>query len=486
MRALELVDYGVMGEGEKTICELCESLQGSYMKIHEIKGVVYRNEKGEIIKNDEREDISDLDNLPFPDYEGFDYEKHVNLNFESTDISRQLNSSYIIGSRSCPFNCTFCFHTSGKKYRQRSLDNIFEEIHYLVERYNLRFIGIQDELFSNKKERVLEFCERIKKYKISWFAQFRVSDIDEEIVKSIKDSGCQLIGLGLESADNLILKSMKKNITVEEIERALKIIETYKIPFIGSFIFGDKEETFMTAQNTLNWWKKNSNYRIDLRLITVFPGSNLYHYAIEKGIIKDPVEFLKKGCPQINISKMTDNEFASIAKQILTAPTNDAVDFEEYVLEGNKLEGKCVQCGIVNTFTDISFFSGTYLACKECGKKYNITIFPEIINLIDKKVTALIDQYKSVAIWSINYYTAFLLEKTDILNKSEIYVVDISNIKQDMEFKGKKILNPSVIREKDIKVVIVGVPSYKMVIEAEIREKFRNVQEIVNICDLVK
>ena len=487
MQALESVDFGIIGEGEVTVCELCYELENNQV-FDRVLGIIYRNEHNVLIKNSERSDIEDLDSLPLPDYEGFEYEKHLNTtrDKESNNIRRNFNSIYIIGSRSCPYNCTFCFHTSGKRYRQRSLDSIFAELDYLVNKYEIDYISIQDELFSHQRERIEEFCRRIKKYNIGWWAQFRVDALDEDIVRLVKESGCNQIGLGLESADDRILKSMRKGITIKKIEHALKIIYNAQIPFVGTFIFGDKEETFETANNTLNWWKRHTEYRIDLRLITVYPGSTLYRYALEKGIIKDTVEFLKNGCPQINVSKMNDNEFGNLTKEIIELPLKNAVEFTGYSYKNNVLTAQCVKCGYENIYKDIVFFTGSYLACNNCGQKHNTTTFPEVLELLDKNIGKLVEKYNNIAIWSINYYIGELFNKLPILHRSNTFAIDISTTKQNMRLADKNINHPDILLKENIKVVIVGVSSYKNQIKAQIQQMYKCVEEVIDINELIK
>lgn len=131
-----------------------------------INGLVFKkNDKLNITKP--RDEIKDLDSIPFPDYKGFGFEKIMNAVASLVGIN-ETNTITTITSRSCPFSCTFCFHSSGKKYRQRSLDNFFEELDYLVQEYGVKYIFIADELFAYNMERVKEFCDRIKKYDIKW------------------------------------------------------------------------------------------------------------------------------------------------------------------------------------------------------------------------------------------------------------------------------------------------------------------------------
>lgn len=192
------------------------------------------------------------------------------------------NFAMLTFSRSCPYNCTFCFHSSGTKYRQRSLDSVFKELDMLTSKYTIKNIAITDELFAAKKEYVNEFCVRIKKYNIGFSVALRVDIVTRELLTMLKDSGCLSIGYGLESADNKILKSMRKNITIEQIENALILTNEVGINMQANFIFGDIAETVETSNNTINWWLAHNEFQINLRFIIVFPGTYLYKYACEK------------------------------------------------------------------------------------------------------------------------------------------------------------------------------------------------------------
>lgn len=210
MRVLQ-ADIGVIGEGEQTICELAHALDNKE-KYDNVPGLIYWQHDQTLTKTMPRKEIDDLDSIPFPDYEGFNYGGWVDF-FGGGGV--------LLSDRSCPFRCTFCFHPTGGKYRQRSLDNIFQEIDHQMEHYHPKNIGLTSELFATTKRRVLEFCERIRKYHVSWSCCLRVTDVDVDLLHKMRESGCQLICYGLESADDDILKSMRKGIKVEQIRNAL-------------------------------------------------------------------------------------------------------------------------------------------------------------------------------------------------------------------------------------------------------------------------
>jgi radical SAM superfamily enzyme YgiQ (UPF0313 family) len=339
MIALETADYGVIGEGEITVNELAYALETG-ADASTVAGLALNNG----ITTGRRLEIANLDCLPFPDYDGFEFEQLLRTGLSSTD-ALALETTNVAISRSCPYNCTFCFHTSGIRYRRRSLDNVFREIDWLIAKYELTRFTFADELFINDKKVVDAFCERIKPYNLTWWAQTRVDTVTEDILRQLKDAGCYTISYGVESADNDILKSMRKKITVEQINRAFDAANNIGLPCYGNLIFGDLEETEQTLSHSLSWRNAHPDYDIRVGWILTYPGSHLYKIACQCGIISDPVQYLRDGCPQINVSKMSDDVYWEMVRRvelykILYAlgqkPDIMLISFEEI---GRKLDG---------------------------------------------------------------------------------------------------------------------------------------------------
>ena len=132
------IDFGVVGEGEETVVELADALCTN-KDIKKIQGIAFIDTDKKIHINEPRPPIKDLDSLPFPDYEGLEFDKWMEIDTFYRggvtallfDMNNRPRPVEISASRSCPFNCTFCYHPLGKTYRQRSLDNVFKEIDYL-------------------------------------------------------------------------------------------------------------------------------------------------------------------------------------------------------------------------------------------------------------------------------------------------------------------------------------------------------------------
>jgi hypothetical protein len=147
-----LADYGVIGEGEITVCELCRVLeQGG--DLAQVNGIIFRGGQG-FVTTRARKELDNIDALPWPDYDGFDIDKYLDSTPPSISGLNRPRTMFVLTSRSCPYQCTFCFHTAGRKYRQRSLDNVFEEMEHLVARYKVGFLCVADMVHYSRTERM--------------------------------------------------------------------------------------------------------------------------------------------------------------------------------------------------------------------------------------------------------------------------------------------------------------------------------------------
>lgn len=491
MKALEWADIGVIGEGEITDVEVSFAFQEG-KTFYDIDGVIFKEKDGRYIITNPRKEIGDLDEIAWPDYDGFSFEKTLDSNAAVAGVNA-LRSIAMLGSRSCPYSCTFCFHTVGRKYRQRSLNEFFKELEYNINKYDIKYLFVEDELFTYNNERVIEFCSRIKKYNIKWWAQFRVDSVDPQIIAIMKDAGCDNFALGLESADNKILKSMGKHITVEQIERTLSTVYEAKMASEGSFILGDENETYETAMNTLNWWRNHRQFRITLGTITVFPGSQLYKNAIKNGIIKDPVKHLQDGCPQLNITKMTDDEFADIVERVMKYPVEDKTemkDISNVELEVGSarvsFDATCERCNGKHRYNNIKLFMHAPLSCMDCGKKYSFLLPSEFYSIVNNNINNLIRKYDKVAFWGVNYQTYDLVGAIEALKQEGSYLIDSSTVKQKLKICGCKVFSPDILKEEQIDIVVINIPTHFAEIELQIKYQYPHVKNVIDIGKLVE
>jgi len=208
MGVMHQVDFGIVGEGELTMTELLCAIRDGRSP-EEVDGIVFRRD-GMLVQTKRRKEIMNLDILPIPDYEGFNYGEYLQTNPDISDKGKKYSQVSVIGGRSCKYNCTFCFHPSGTVYRQRSLDSIFNEIDWLVDQYDISYIALREELFTTDNKRVANFCKRVEAYDFDWSIQLRIDNVSPELVNMLRSTRCRYIFVGVESANNDVLRSMRK------------------------------------------------------------------------------------------------------------------------------------------------------------------------------------------------------------------------------------------------------------------------------------
>jgi len=313
-------DFVVLGEGEETIKELALALE-QQRDTSAIAGIGYRGADGRFVKTVSRDPIMDLDAVPWPDFAGFEYNVWLdNLKptndalYDCYDFPRAYP---IISSRSCPCRCTFCFHPLGNKYRQRSIDSVIQELEAIIPRFRINIINIDDECFSHRIERIYEFCEKItvlsKKlsWDLKWICSMRVEGLSEDVLVTMKNAGCIGLGFGFESYSPIVLKSMKKHITPDQIKRAVELTLAHHISTFSFFIFGDRVETVETMRQTLDFCRSIRCANVDLLFVTPYPGTEIYNYCVEQGIIKNRLTYIEDGCglPGKMAEHMSDDEY---------------------------------------------------------------------------------------------------------------------------------------------------------------------------------
>jgi anaerobic magnesium-protoporphyrin IX monomethyl ester cyclase len=367
--------FGVIGEGERTIVELAQALT-STRKFSEVNGLVFREPDGHLATTAPRGPIRDLDSLPLPDEE-------LLTSFYQT----QPHVYNLVSSRSCPFKCTFCYHPIGDIYRQRNLDDIFREVESSFHKYSPFHYRIIDELFSMKRERVLEFCRRIKPYKVKWDVQMRVSDVDAELLQTMRDAGCVLISYGLESGSQPVLESMRKRTKVPDLIRAVDLTYSSRLQVQGAFIFGDPAETQNTAVETFSLWLKNRKAGIGMWPIEIYPGTSLYKDAVKKGVIPDPALYIANGCHSINLMSMPERD----ALQILLLMYLLNISYNHIpgrvvkcqpgrlIAKGSgeqsqlfNVKVKCPHCGEVVDYPDMPMYGGLKWVCHSCNRRFDV------------------------------------------------------------------------------------------------------------------
>lgn len=482
MKGIPDADIGIIGEGEYIIKELSNALETN-KDLNSVNGIIFRKANKELALTNSRGDIENLDELPFPDFEGF------------IDSSTDMSMYSISTSRSCPYSCTFCFHTCGKKYRTRSLDNVFAEIDSVTSKYKIKFLNINDELFVSSKKRALEFCERIKKYNISWGAQSRADTADMEIFKSMHDSGCVTLSVGIESANNDILKGMKKNITIQQIEAALELISKANIKPFGNFLLGDKNETFDSFSKTIEWFKHHPQYEFGFNRIVVLPGSQLYNYALESGYIKDELKYWKDGFPYINITQMTNEEYQTsffnyehIRDEIIYLPSSYKLLNINFEQSNAEVEIICKNC--TNEFkivtSDFAWRATDSYTCPKCRQHFHAPLYNLLKYSIDKALKEYL-KHNRIYIYGVGVVTKRFVFLCDLMQNENVVLIDSDQCKQKNLIYGKTIFGPDILEKEQVETVLISTQN--KLIRSEISDllikRYKSVKYITNLYDFI-
>lgn len=292
----DFVDFAIIGEGEFPMLDLIEHLKegAGREELLDIPNICFKYQDN-VHLNNPRPYIKDLDLLPFPDKALF-YEK-VPL-FEENYL--------IITSRGCPYNCTYCsnnmyhkLYSKEKQHvRQRSPNNVIEELSYIKKRGIARLIVFADDVFTSSEHWLENFVEKYKsKINLPFFCSTNPSAITKEIVYLLKEGGCWLVTLGVQSGSERIRKEIfNRRISNSKIIEAISYIKEMDIKVSVDHIFGTPSETEDDLKQGLNLYNKVKADRILTFWLTFYPRTKIIDYAKEQKILSDKdIENIEKG-----------------------------------------------------------------------------------------------------------------------------------------------------------------------------------------------
>ncbi len=268
------IDYIVIGEGEETIKELLEALQGR-RDVNDVKGIAYLN-NGKIVYTPAREPLTDFDKLPLPDFSLVRYAK-----IKLYPVER---------IRGCGMDCEFC--TVKGKPRYASPERLLESISNLLETKDARHFFIVDDLFGQQRDETIRFCNMLKDYqknigrRLDIGVQIRLDKAkDSELLSAMRQAGINTVAIGFESPIEEELKSMNKRIRPEDMLSLTKIFHKFGFLVHGMFIFGYPLRQGVNfempakerIQRVKNFIRKAKIDTIQVLLPVPLPGTELRH-----------------------------------------------------------------------------------------------------------------------------------------------------------------------------------------------------------------
>lgn len=287
-------DMLIIGEGEMTMAEVCSFYNKNKVLPHQYAGTALMQDN-EVIVNEERALIKDINTLPFPN------RKKVDLNLYLETWKKHHGKSIVSVStmRGCPYTCKWCSRAVyGGTYRRRSPLKVVEELLYLKEEYNPDSIWFVDDVFTISHKWLKEFADLIqeKNVRIPYEIITRADRMNEEVIRLLKLSGCFRVWIGAESGSQDIINAMDRRVDVMQVKEMILLTKKHGIE-AGTFIMlGYPGETKKDIQLTINHLKDSKPDFYTITLAYPIKGTPLYN------------EVEKKITSKINFATMTDRD----------------------------------------------------------------------------------------------------------------------------------------------------------------------------------
>jgi len=400
--ALEITgaDIGVIGEGEIILNNLVKALRQGKDPL-DVKGLVGRR-SGKIVITGPGEYIRDLSLLPDLPYDIIPPEKWLGIGRFYAGMGAphwHFNDRVIPihGGRGCPFRCNFCYHHSLPRYRK--ISEMMAGIDELIEKLDGNMLYFGDDLVLASPDRARELIEHIKKLKkpIEYSVSCRfdiLNRMDDALLKDMKASGCRIMGLGIESGSQRILDVMNKKITVEQIIHGLRRLRDAGILPTVSIMVGQLTETVEDVERSIDLMlqtlRDNKNIIYAFTITTPFPGTDLYGLALQKGLLKNDLDFFRRfdpcdamGTVTLNLSAMSDETIVEMHRKITKAYIEEKkklvgtrVAAVEFIRKGGNWINRRIETKIFARIPDGSFIRNV--------KKVYYAVYDLCQNFLDK------------------------------------------------------------------------------------------------------
>jgi radical SAM superfamily enzyme YgiQ (UPF0313 family) len=268
------IDAAVTGEGEAALAELMERLR-SKQALNDVNGLIFRD-GSKTRSNPPRESVEALDSLPFPDREKL----HMKLYRE--------NAGVLFTSRGCPYHCVFCSRSVfGRRWRGHSPEYVMMEIEHLTKHYGVTGLSFLDDNFTFDLDRAEKVLEGIiaKKWKLSlyFWNGIRVDSVNEGLLAKMKKAGCTAINYGVESVDPEVLAEIAKGITLDQVDRTIRLTREAGIKANIFLMVGNPGDTPKVSDKISKFVERVKVDGVHLSLATPIPGTEFWSWVNKNG-----------------------------------------------------------------------------------------------------------------------------------------------------------------------------------------------------------
>lgn len=276
--ALEIsgADVAIFGEPEFLVPEILKSCQNG-TALFDIPNIIFRYDK-QLITTEVKEFDGDIETLPFPAW-------HLLPNYRLTYT--------VQGSKGCPYACLYCPYPvgQGRKYRSRGAESIVEEIQYLIDRFKTKHFVFRDPLFGLNRNETIKMCELMlsKDTRVKWDIEVRPELLDEELLITLRKSGCVTIKIGVESGDIDVLRTVRKGMKDDEyfshLEKVVNIAKDLDMSVVTYFMIGLPDDTKESIWRSIKLAQQLKPDYVQFSVATPFPGTELEKIQLRGNLI---------------------------------------------------------------------------------------------------------------------------------------------------------------------------------------------------------
>jgi anaerobic magnesium-protoporphyrin IX monomethyl ester cyclase len=295
-------DLVVRGEAEETIVEILQAMEETGQRGSNILGLClpdepwggilglsYRNQAGVVVHNPARPLRKDIESIPWPAYHLFKIERYTNLQPLTDGLDPHARAYTIVTSRGCPYQCIYCSKPiTGNTWRPRSPQDVVAEWGHLVREMGATEIGITDDVWNLRLDRAKEICRLLIAEGLNhvpWVTVhgMRVDHTDAELFRLMKQAGCKRVGFGVESGNQAVLDSIKKQQSLDDVRRAFREARAAGLQTMGFFIFGLPTDTEETMEDTIHLALELDPDMANFMIAAPYPGTELWEIAQRDG-----------------------------------------------------------------------------------------------------------------------------------------------------------------------------------------------------------
>lgn len=303
------LDIAVRGEPERPVLEIALG-----KALSKVRGIAYRDKKGVVVRTAYERKEADFRDYPHPARELLRNELYL-----SPDTREPITT--IQTSRGCPYECVFCpaGSVSDRRVKFREVSDVVDEIEECVVLHNIRYFLFGADTFTVNKRWVMGLCDEIERRKldISWAANSRADTIDREMLLRMMATGCRVLGFGVESGDDEMLRLMKKDITVAELRRGIALAKEVGLRTHTFYVLGLPWETRETLARTAQFARELDADFFDFNIAFPLPNTEYERIVREERLAQGSIEGLGYGSSPVRTRELSHEELVSARRRLL-------------------------------------------------------------------------------------------------------------------------------------------------------------------------